>query len=61
MALALAGPRSCLTAGPARAPRGGQIEYETVSEFSRIRVRRQAGVRTLTFVRDNGTRRSRAW
>lgn len=42
-------------AGPVRVPRGGpKIEFETVSPFSRIRVRSQAGVRTLSFVRDNG-------
>jgi len=32
----------------------GQIEHEEVSEFSRIRIRRDGDVRALTFVRDNG-------
>ena len=52
---ALASPSWLLAAAPPRVPRGGpQIEFETTSAFSRIRVRRQAGVRTLIFVRDNG-------
>jgi spermidine synthase len=55
IAAALGGCSSLTAAGPVRAPRGGQkIEYETVSEFSRIRVRSQAGVRALIFLRDNG-------
>jgi len=32
----------------------GQIEHEEVSEFSRIRIRRDGDVRALTFVRDDG-------
>lgn len=32
----------------------GQLEHEEVSAFSRIRVRRDGDVRSLTFVRDNG-------
>jgi spermidine synthase len=32
----------------------GQLEHEEVSEYSRIRVRRDGDVRALTFVRDNG-------
>jgi spermidine synthase len=32
----------------------GQLEHEEVSEFSRIRVRRDGDIRALTFVRDNG-------
>ena len=53
--LAVSGSLPLMAGSPVRAPRGGQkIEYETVSEFSRIRVRSQAGIRTLIFVRDNG-------
>jgi len=33
---------------------GGTLEHDEVSAFSRIRVRRDGDVRTLTFVRDNG-------
>lgn len=33
---------------------GGRVEHEEVSEFSRIRVRRDGDVRALTFVRDSG-------
>jgi len=33
---------------------GGQLEHEEVSAFSRIRVRRDGDVRSLTFVRENG-------
>ena len=40
-------------ASPARSPRG-PIEFDKVSEFSHIRVRRLKTVRTLIFVRDNG-------
>ena len=44
-----------LAAGPARAAKPGRnIEFETTSEFSHIRVKRQGSVRTLLFVRDNG-------
>jgi spermidine synthase len=32
----------------------GQLEHEEVSEFSRIRIRRDGDVRAMTFVRDNG-------
>jgi spermidine synthase len=32
----------------------GQLEHEEVSEFSRIRVRRDGNTRAMTFVRDNG-------
>jgi len=32
----------------------GRLEHEEVSDFSRIRVRRDGDVRALTFVRDNG-------
>jgi spermidine synthase len=32
----------------------GELEHEQVSEYSRIRVRRDGDVRALTFVRDNG-------
>lgn len=40
---------SMWSAGPT-----GQLEHEEVSAFSRIRVRRDGDVRTMTFVRDNG-------
>lgn len=33
---------------------GGALEHEEVSAYSRIRIRRDGDVRTLTFVRDNG-------
>jgi spermidine synthase len=36
------------------APSLGRLEHEEVSPYSRIRVRRDGDVRTLTFVRDNG-------
>jgi spermidine synthase len=36
------------------APSLGRLEHEEVSAYSRIRVRRDGDVRTLTFVRDNG-------
>lgn len=32
----------------------GRLEHEEVSDFSRIRVRRDGDIRALTFVRDNG-------
>ena len=32
----------------------GDVEHEEVSEFSRIRIRRNGDVRAMTFVRDNG-------
>lgn len=32
----------------------GRLEHEEVSDFSRIRIRRDGDVRALTFVRDNG-------
>lgn len=32
----------------------GSLEHEEVSDFSRIRIRRDGDVRALTFVRDNG-------
>lgn len=32
----------------------GDLEHEEVSEFSRIRIRRNGDVRAMTFVRDNG-------
>jgi spermidine synthase len=32
----------------------GELEHEEVSDFSRIRIRRDGDVRALTFVRDNG-------
>ena len=42
-------------AGPARTAKPARnIEFETTSEFSHIRVKRQGSVRTLLFVRDNG-------
>ena len=36
------------------APAFGSLEHEEVSDFSRIRVRRDGDVRALTFVRDDG-------
>jgi len=36
------------------APTVGRLEHEEVSDFSRIRVRRDGDVRALTFVRDDG-------
>ena len=36
------------------APTVGSLEHEEVSDFSRIRVRRDGDVRALTFVRDDG-------
>lgn len=36
------------------APTAGELEHEEVSAFSRIRVRRNGEVRSLTFVRDDG-------
>lgn len=35
-------------------PAAGALEHEEVSEFSRIRVRRDGDIRALTFVRDSG-------
>lgn len=35
-------------------PSLGDLEHEEVSDFSRIRVRRDGDVRAMTFVRDNG-------
>lgn len=32
----------------------GELEHEEVSDFSRIRIRRDGDVRAMTFVRDNG-------
>jgi spermidine synthase len=32
----------------------GDLEHEEVSEFSRIRIRRDGDIRAMTFVRDNG-------
>ncbi|MGE0862291.1 MAG: spermidine synthase [Vicinamibacterales bacterium] len=32
----------------------GRVEHEEVSDFSRIRIRRDGDIRALTFVRDNG-------
>ena len=46
-----------LAAGAGGAAGGGarsRIEFETTSEFSHIRVKRQGNVHTLLFVRDNG-------
>jgi spermidine synthase len=40
---------SMLSAGPL-----GAVEHEEVSDFSRIRIRRDGDVRALTFVRDDG-------
>jgi len=36
------------------APTVGRLEHEEVSDFSRIRIRRDGDVRAMTFVRDNG-------
>jgi spermidine synthase len=36
------------------APAVGTLEHEQVSDFSRIRIRRDGDVRAMTFVRDNG-------
>lgn len=53
-ALLLACCPPAFAAGTARAAKpAGVLEEEVKSEFSRIRVRRQASVRTLLFVRDN--------
>lgn len=36
-------------------PQLGELEFETESEFSKIRIRRKGSVRSMNFVRDNGT------
>lgn len=50
--LAAAGALAVWSMSPARTL--GRLEHEEVSDFSRIRVRRDGDVRALTFVRDNG-------
>lgn len=35
-------------------PSLGQLEHEEVSDFNRIRIRRDGSIRAMTFVRDNG-------
>jgi spermidine synthase len=42
-------------AGPHGSPPQGTVELDTRSEYSHLRVRRQGNVRTLLFVRENGT------
>jgi len=50
--LAAAGAFMVWSMSPARTI--GRLEHEEVSDFSRIRIRRDGDIRALTFVRDNG-------
>lgn len=55
LAAALLATAAALVAWSAfSAPTLGRLEHEEASAYSRIRVRRDGDVRTLTFVRDNG-------
>jgi spermidine synthase len=52
--LALLMPGGSRTSGQERVYGTGAVEFETTSDFSRIRIRRQGSVRTLFFVGESG-------